>query len=177
MILWVDEEGFYLLPMVVRTWAPRGQTPLLRVKLTHAHRIARSAGSRSMGACSCKYVLLPMTPQRWWASCAFSCGRFPARSSSSGMALLFTGLTKSKIFSSVERPSVYIWNNCRAMPRISTQMRASGIIEKPRRVGQYLLFRSRAIASQASSSQRTLEAQTGDHQKLFSPVWLLRLVH
>jgi hypothetical protein len=23
-ILWVDEAGFYLLPMAVRTWAPRG---------------------------------------------------------------------------------------------------------------------------------------------------------
>ena len=32
-----DETGFYLLPMAVRTWAPRGQTPVLRVKLTHDH--------------------------------------------------------------------------------------------------------------------------------------------
>jgi hypothetical protein len=30
-IVWVDEAGFYLLPMAVRTWAPRGQTPVLRV--------------------------------------------------------------------------------------------------------------------------------------------------
>jgi transposase len=29
-VLWVDEAGFYLLPMVVRTWAPRGQTPVPR---------------------------------------------------------------------------------------------------------------------------------------------------
>ena len=36
-IVWVDESGFYLLPLAVRTWAPRGQTPLLRVKLTHDH--------------------------------------------------------------------------------------------------------------------------------------------
>ena len=36
-IVWVDEAGFYLLPMAVRTWAPRGQTPLLRVKLTRNH--------------------------------------------------------------------------------------------------------------------------------------------
>ena len=41
-ILWVDEAGFYLLPMAVRTWAPRGQTPLLRVKLTHDHLSAIS---------------------------------------------------------------------------------------------------------------------------------------
>jgi hypothetical protein len=36
-IVWVDESGFYLLPMAVRTWAPRGQTPVLRVQLTHDH--------------------------------------------------------------------------------------------------------------------------------------------
>lgn len=36
-IIFVDESGFYLLPMAVRTYAPRGQTPVLRVKLTHDH--------------------------------------------------------------------------------------------------------------------------------------------
>jgi len=41
-ILWVDEAGFYLLPMAVRTWAPRGQTPILRVKLTRDHLSAIS---------------------------------------------------------------------------------------------------------------------------------------
>lgn len=36
-VVWVDEAGFYLLAGVVRTYAPRGQTPVLRVPLTHAH--------------------------------------------------------------------------------------------------------------------------------------------
>jgi transposase len=36
-MVWVDEAGFYLLPMAVRTWAPRGQTPILRVPLTRDH--------------------------------------------------------------------------------------------------------------------------------------------
>ena len=36
-IVWVDESGFYLLPLAVRTWAPRGHTPVLRVKLTRDH--------------------------------------------------------------------------------------------------------------------------------------------
>ncbi len=36
-IIFVDEAGFYLLPMAVRTYAPRGQTPVLRVKLTRDH--------------------------------------------------------------------------------------------------------------------------------------------
>jgi len=36
-IVWVDESGFYLLPAVVATWAPCGQTPLLREWLTRDH--------------------------------------------------------------------------------------------------------------------------------------------
>jgi transposase len=36
-VVWVDESGFYLLPSVVRTYAPRGQTPVLRAPLTRDH--------------------------------------------------------------------------------------------------------------------------------------------
>lgn len=36
-IVWVDEAACYLLPHAVRTWAPAGQTPVLRVPLTHDH--------------------------------------------------------------------------------------------------------------------------------------------
>jgi transposase len=42
-IVWVDEAGFYLLPARVRTYAPRGQTPILRVPLTRDHLSAISA--------------------------------------------------------------------------------------------------------------------------------------
>jgi transposase len=41
-IVWVDQSGFYLLPMAVRTWAPCGRTPLPRVPLTHDHLAAIS---------------------------------------------------------------------------------------------------------------------------------------
>lgn len=37
IVVWVDESGFSLLPGVVRTYAPRGQTPVLRVPLTRDH--------------------------------------------------------------------------------------------------------------------------------------------
>lgn len=42
-VVWVDESGFYLLPSRIRTYAPRKQTPILRVKLTHDHLSAISA--------------------------------------------------------------------------------------------------------------------------------------
>lgn len=36
-MVFVDESGFYLLPMAVRTYSPCGQTPALKVKLTRDH--------------------------------------------------------------------------------------------------------------------------------------------
>ena len=41
--MFVDEAGFYLLPAVVRTYAPRGQTPILRVPLSWDHLSAIGA--------------------------------------------------------------------------------------------------------------------------------------
>ncbi len=36
-IVFIDESGVYLLPMVVRTYAPRGQTPILKEFLSYKH--------------------------------------------------------------------------------------------------------------------------------------------
>lgn len=36
-LFFVDEAGFYLLPSVVRTYAPEARTPVLRAKLTRDH--------------------------------------------------------------------------------------------------------------------------------------------
>jgi len=43
MIVWIDEAGFYLLAGAVRSYAPRGQTPILRVPLTRDHLSVISA--------------------------------------------------------------------------------------------------------------------------------------
>src|SRR5205823_5330493 len=44
-ILFADEAAFYLLPFVARTYAPRGQTPILRAPLTPDHRAPTRAPS------------------------------------------------------------------------------------------------------------------------------------
>jgi hypothetical protein len=44
--VWGDAAGCSLLPLAVRTGAPRGQTPVLRVKLTPDHRAALSGSTR-----------------------------------------------------------------------------------------------------------------------------------
>jgi transposase len=36
-IVFIDESGFYLLSAIVKTYAPRGQTPVLRVPLSWDH--------------------------------------------------------------------------------------------------------------------------------------------
>jgi transposase len=36
--VFIDEAGFYLLPAAVRTYAPRGHTPILHETLTRDHR-------------------------------------------------------------------------------------------------------------------------------------------
>jgi hypothetical protein len=41
-IVWVEEAGFYRLPLAVRTGALRAQTPVLHVKLTRVHLSAIS---------------------------------------------------------------------------------------------------------------------------------------
>jgi hypothetical protein len=38
----VDQSGFYLLPMVVRTYAPIGQTPVLHEEFSRDHLSAMS---------------------------------------------------------------------------------------------------------------------------------------
>jgi len=40
--VFVDQSGFYLLPAVVRTYAPVGQTPVLREELSRDHLSAMS---------------------------------------------------------------------------------------------------------------------------------------
>ncbi len=39
----MDQSGFYLLPVVVRTYAPRGHTPVLYEQLTRDHLSVMSA--------------------------------------------------------------------------------------------------------------------------------------
>ncbi len=42
-LVWIDESGFYLLPALVRTYAPCGETPILRAPLSYDHLSAISA--------------------------------------------------------------------------------------------------------------------------------------
>ena len=45
--MFVDEAGFYQLPVAVRTYAPRGETPVLRAPLDYEHLSAISGITRA----------------------------------------------------------------------------------------------------------------------------------
>jgi transposase len=47
-LIFIDESGFYLLPGTVRTYAPQGQTPVLRHKQTRDH-LSIAGGMTPMG--------------------------------------------------------------------------------------------------------------------------------
>jgi hypothetical protein len=40
-IVFCDQSGLYLLPMVVRTYGPVGKTPILKENLTRDHLLRR----------------------------------------------------------------------------------------------------------------------------------------
>ena len=116
-IVFVDESGFYLLPMAVRTYAPRGQTPILRVPLTHDHLSV-------IGAITARgQVLFQNQPHSYTAAdvVRFLLVCYSARCrencSSFGMALRFIAGRLSRNSWREERPSVSIWNACPACAR------------------------------------------------------------
>ena len=43
-LVFIDETGFLLHPLVRRTWAPRGQTPVLRTRVRHRRRVSAIGG-------------------------------------------------------------------------------------------------------------------------------------
>jgi transposase len=74
--IFVDESGFHLLPMAVRTYTPRGQTPVLRVKLTQDH-LSTIVGSPRTVDSSCRLKTMPTRLRMWFVSCRCCCARSP----------------------------------------------------------------------------------------------------
>src|ERR1700754_1786069 len=65
----IDEAGFYLLPGRARTWAPRGQRPVLRCWATRDH-LSMMSGITPQGEL---YTLTRDYPLTSWESILFLC--------------------------------------------------------------------------------------------------------
>jgi hypothetical protein len=118
--------------MAVRTWAPRGQTPILRVKLTRDHLSAIS------GITLDGRLFMQVRPVSYDAEAVVGFLRVLLRKMRGqdrarlGWLTHPSGERAQKLSAAVGRPNACIWSNCPAMPPISTLMKASGSIEKPR---------------------------------------------
>jgi hypothetical protein len=67
-IVFADQSGFYLLPMVVRTYAPVGKTPILKENLTRDHLSAMSAITLEGKLYMMEQVSVPSKEKMWCAS-------------------------------------------------------------------------------------------------------------
>jgi len=84
ILVFVDESGFYLLPAAVRTYAPCGKTPILRVLLTRDHLSVMSG----------------ITPQGWM----FTMTRYEALNGSDSIHFL------KHLHSQTDRNLLVIWD-------------------------------------------------------------------
>ncbi len=124
-IIWVDESGFYLLPLAVRTWAPRGQTPVLRVKLTHDHLSAIS------GITLDGRLFLQVRPDSYDRDAVVDFLRVLLRKLHGKILIIWDGspIHKGQPIKDLlrrGRPNGSIWSGCPATRRTSTRMNASG---------------------------------------------------
>ena len=84
ILVFVDESGFYLLPAIVRTYAPRGKTPILPVYQTHDHLSVMSG----------------VTPQGW----LFTMTRYNSLNGSDSIHFL------KQLYSQTDRKLLVIWD-------------------------------------------------------------------
>ena len=117
-IVFCDQSGFYLLPMVVRTYAPIGKTPILKENLTRDHLSAMSAITLEGKLYMIEQERAFKGEDAGYASSNTSCAKFRASCSSYGTALRFIAEERSRIFWRAGRPGGCNWSNYPAMLRI-----------------------------------------------------------
>jgi hypothetical protein len=125
-IVFADQSGFYLLPIVVRTYAPVGRTPVLHEHLSRDHLSAMS-GITLEGRL---YMLEQERAFKGEDAVRFlkstSCAKSLASCSSYGTALRFIADGRSRIFWRAGRLAGCNWSNYPATLRISTPTKGSG---------------------------------------------------
>ena len=115
IIVFIDEAGFYLLPGLVRTYAPCGEAPVLRRFETRDHSSVMS-GVTTGGQL---YTLTRTRPLTSWESVSF----LPHLSRCLGRRLLVIwdgspiGPTRSRLFWRTGAAALSIWEGFRLMRR------------------------------------------------------------
>ena len=144
--------------MAVRTWAPRGQTPILRVKLTRDHLSAIS------GITLDGRLFMQVRPDSYDAEAVVGFLRVLLRKISGKIVLIWDG-------SPIHRA-----HEIKDFLKRGAAKRLHLELSQASRTGQCLLFRFTALVPRDHSCQRAFATQKGDHSELLSPMWLLALV-
>ena len=120
--MFVDEAGFYQLPAAVRTWAPRGETPVLRAPLNYDNLSAIS------GITQAGKLYMRVFEQSISGGEVVRFLRHVLQEVSGKLTIVWDGLPahwgspigdrRSERFSPRGLPSASIWSNCRATLRI-----------------------------------------------------------
>ena len=165
-IVWVDQSGFYLLPMAVRTWAPCGQTPRAHVPLTHDHLSA-------IGGITAPGRLFLQTQERAYHSeDVVGFLRVLLRKIRGKLLVIWDGApfiaaSPSRTSCAGERPSASTSSNSLAMRRTSTPPRGSGTISNGSS-WPTTAARPRHPAAGAAPCQRAAPPQTQRPPGLFT---------
>ena len=123
--MFADQSGFYLLPRVVRTYAPVGRTPVLHEHLSRDHLSV-------MSAITLDGKLYMLEQERAFkGEDALRFLKHLLRQIPGKLLLIWDGSPihrggGSRIFSRAGRLAGCNWSNCPATPLISTLRRGSG---------------------------------------------------
>jgi hypothetical protein len=126
-IVWVDESAFNPLPAVVRTYAPRGETPILDALLTHDH-LSVISGLTQDGR-----LLLQIRERAFRGPAVVDFLRHLLRQLPGPLLVVWDGATihraqPVKDFPRKAPPPAYSWSNSQATPQSSIPTTGFGTI-------------------------------------------------
>ena len=75
--MFIDESGFYLLPLLVRSFTPIRQTPFVQTPLIWEHLLVIGAVTREKEPSS-KCTIMRSEDLTWCGSCVIYCAISPA---------------------------------------------------------------------------------------------------
>ena len=161
--------------MAVRTWAPRGQTPILRVKLTRDHLSAIS------GITLDGRLFMQVRPDSYDAEAVVGFLRVLLRKISGKIVLIWDGspIHRAHEIKDFLKRGAAKRLHLEQLPGYAPDLNPDeGIWNYLKRVelGNVCCANLDAVTSRAHSSQRAPAAQEGDHQKLLSAMRLFGLV-
>lgn len=168
----MDESSFYLLPLAVRTWAPCGETPLLRVPLTRDHLSAIS-GITPEGQ-----LFLQVRKQNYDSEAVLGdLARVAAQATRQAPHhlgwLVYSSQPNYQRLSHERGSQANPIGAARlSMPPTSIQMKASGTIAKPSGVSQCLLPQFRHIVPRTDSGKGAPASQAFPYSGLRAKVGL-----